>query len=239
MHARIMREVILPAVNGMAADGIPYAGFLYAGVMIDAAGNPKVLEFNCRLGDPETQPIMVRLKSDLVDLVEHGVNGTLDRAEAEWDRRAALGVVLAARGYPESPDAGRRHRRSRPRDAGNASRLQGLPRRHRARIGGKVVVSGGRVLCVTALGDSVKQAQRAAYAAVAEIQFAGMQYRGDIGHRATRAAGRADVRWTSPVPATTSGRCNRASSTRSRRSTGSRFAATNGRGRRAAAASRG
>ena len=106
MHARIMREVILPTVNGMAADGIPYAGFLYAGVMIDAAGNPKVLEFNCRLGDPETQPIMVRLKSDLVDLVEHGVNGTLDRVEAEWDRRAALGVVLAARGYPESPDAG-------------------------------------------------------------------------------------------------------------------------------------
>ena len=102
-----MREVILPAVNGMAADGIPYSGFLYAGVMIDAAGNPKVLEFNCRLGDPETQPIMVRLKSDLVDLVEHGVNGTLDRAgRVEWDRRAALGVVLAARGYPDNPTTG-------------------------------------------------------------------------------------------------------------------------------------
>src|SRR6185436_2064053 len=125
MHARIMREVILPTVNGMAADGIPYAGFLYAGVMIDAAGNPRVLEFNCRLGDPETQPIMVRLKSDLVDLVEHGVNGTRDRD-------------------------------------------------------GKVRVAGGRVLCVTAIGDSVRQAQRAAYATVAEIQFAGMQYRSDI-----------------------------------------------------------
>ena len=116
IHARIMREVILPAVNGMAADGIPYTGFLYAGVMIDAAGNPKVLEFNCRLGDPETQPIMVRLKSDLVDLVEHGVNGTLDRVEAEWDRRAALGVVLAARGYPDSPRPGDVDRRPRPRD---------------------------------------------------------------------------------------------------------------------------
>ena len=189
MHARIMREVILPTVNGMAADGIPYAGFLYAGVMIDAAGNPKVLEFNCRLGDPETQPIMIRLKSDLVDLVEHGVNGTLDRVEAEWDRRAALGVVLAARGYPENPGIGRCHRRSRPRDAGHASRLQGLPRRNDAGSDGKVVVSGGRVLCVTALGDSVKQAQRAAYATVAEIQFAGMQYRGDIGHRATANRG--------------------------------------------------
>ena len=186
MHARIMREVILPAVNGMAGDGIPYAGFLYAGVMIDAAGNPKVLEFNCRLGDPETQPIMVRLKSDLVDLLQHGVNGTLDRAEAEWDRRAALGVVLAAAGYPDNPRAG--------------DVIEGLGRVTRdthpdctvfhagtAPDRDKVVVSGGRVLCVTALGDSVKQAQRAAYAAVAEIHFAGMQYRGDIGHRAVVA----------------------------------------------------
>jgi len=186
MHARIMREVILPAVNGMASDGIPYAGFLYAGVMIDAAGNPKVLEFNCRLGDPETQPIMVRLKSDLVDLIEHGVNGTLDRADAEWDRRAALGVVLAAAGYPDSPRAG--------------DVVEGLDRVTRdthpdckvfhagtAQDRDKVVVSGGRVLCITALGDSVRQAQRAAYAAVAEIHFAGMQYRGDIGHRAIAA----------------------------------------------------
>ena len=186
MHARIMREVILPAINGMAADGIPYAGFLYAGVMIDAAGNPKVLEFNCRLGDPETQPIVVRLKSDLIDLIEHAVNGTLDRAEAEWDRRAALGVVLAARGYPESPRAGdiiegldgvtaNSHPDCMVFHAGTAQEE------------GKVVVAGGRVLCVTALGDSVKQAQRAAYAAVAEIHFAGMQYRSDIGHRALAA----------------------------------------------------
>ncbi len=186
MHARIMREVILPTVNGMAADGIPYAGFLYAGVMVDASGQPKVLEFNCRLGDPETQPIMVRLKSDLVDLVEHGVNGTLDRAEAAWDRRAALGVVLAARGYPENPVPG--------------DVIEGLdrvnPETHpdckvfhagTAQDQGRVVVAGGRVLCVTALGDSVKQAQRAAYAALAEIQFGGMQYRGDIGHRAVAA----------------------------------------------------
>ena len=186
MHARIMREVILPAVNGMAVDGIPYSGFLYAGVMIDSAGNPKVLEFNCRLGDPETQPIMVRLKSDLVDLVEHAVNGSLDRADAEWDRRAALGVVLAAHGYPENPRAG---------DV--IEGLNGVTRDSHpdcvvfhagtALDQGKVVVAGGRVLCITALGDSVKQAQRAAYAAVAEIRFAGMQYRADIGHRALAA----------------------------------------------------
>jgi phosphoribosylamine--glycine ligase len=183
VHARIMREAILPAVNGMAAEGIAYTGFLYAGVMVDAAGNPKVLEFNCRLGDPETQPIMVRLKSDLVDLVLHALGGTLDRAEAEWDRRAALGVVLAAPGYPDSPRTG--------------DVIEGLERitsdthpdckvfhAGTALDGGKVVVSGGRVLCVTALGDSVRQAQRVAYAAVADIHFPGMQYRGDIGHRA-------------------------------------------------------
>ena len=106
LHARIMREIITPAVSGMAADGMPYTGFLYAGVMIDGAGHPKVLEFNCRLGDPETQPIMARLKSDLVDLVEHAVRGTLDTTEAEWDRSAALGVVLAAAGYPDAPSKG-------------------------------------------------------------------------------------------------------------------------------------
>lgn len=183
MHARIMREVIVPTVEGMAADGIPYSGFLYAGVMIDTAGTPRVLEFNCRLGDPETQPIMARLRSDLADLAEHAARGTLDRVEAEWDRRAALGVVLAAAGYPESPRRG---------DA-----ITGLDRIDEARHpdvavfhagtaleGGQVVTNGGRVLCVTALGDSVKQAQRAAYAAIAEIRFDGMQYRTDIGHRA-------------------------------------------------------
>jgi phosphoribosylamine--glycine ligase len=183
LHARIMREVILPTVSGMAADGIPYTGFLYAGVMIDGAGNPKVLEFNCRLGDPETQPIMLRLKSNLVELVLHAVNGTLDAAEAEWDRRAALGVVVAAHGYPDHPRSG---------DA-----IDGLaritPETHPGckvfhagtmLAAGKIIASGGRVLCVTALGDSVKQAQRAAYAAVGEIHLEGMQYRTDIGHRA-------------------------------------------------------
>jgi phosphoribosylamine--glycine ligase len=183
LHARIMREVILPTVAGMAADGIPYSGFLYAGVMIDDTGTPRVLEFNCRLGDPETQPIMVRLKSDLVDLVLHAINGTLDRVEAEWDRRAALGVVLAAYGYPDAPRKG--------------DLIDGLervtPATHpdckvfHAGTGiedGKVAVTGGRVLCVTALGDSVRQAQRSAYAAIAEIAFPGMQYRTDIGHRA-------------------------------------------------------
>jgi phosphoribosylamine--glycine ligase len=183
LHARLMREVILPTVQGMAADGIPYTGFLYAGVMIDAQGVPRVLEFNCRLGDPETQPIMARLKSDLVELLDHAVDGTLDQAHAEWDRRTALCVVLAAHGYPEAPRRG---------DA-----VEGLervtPATHpdvvvfhagTALEGNRVVASGGRVLGVTALGDSVRQAQRAAYAAIGTIRFDGMQYRTDIGHRA-------------------------------------------------------
>jgi phosphoribosylamine--glycine ligase len=183
LHARLMREVILPTVQGMAADGIPYTGFLYAGVMIDAQGVPRVLEFNCRLGDPETQPIMARLKSDLVELLDHAVDGTLDQAHAEWDRRTALCVVLAAHGYPEAPRRG---------DA-----IEGLervtPTAHpdvvvfhagTALEGNRVVASGGRVLGVTALGDSVRQAQRAAYAAIGTIRFDGMQYRTDIGHRA-------------------------------------------------------
>ena len=186
LHARIMREVILPTVAGMASDGIPYTGFLYAGVMIDDAGNLQVLEFNCRMGDPETQPIIVRLKSDLLDLLEHASNGTLDTIDAEWDRRAALGVVLAAHGYPGEPRKG---------DA-----ITGLERvtaqahpdckvfhAGTARDDGRIVVSGGRALCVTALGDSLKQAQRAAYAAIADIRFDGMQYRTDIGHRALAA----------------------------------------------------
>jgi phosphoribosylamine---glycine ligase len=186
LHARIMREIILPTVNGMAADGIPYTGFLYAGVMIDSAGHPKTLEFNCRMGDPETQPIMARLKSDLVDLVEHAVNGMLDAVEGEWDRRTALGVVLAAAGYPEQPRKG---------DA-----IHGLERitaethpnvvvfhAGTSQADGETVVSGGRVLCVTALADSVRQAQRAAYAAIADIGFAGMQFRKDIGYRALAA----------------------------------------------------
>jgi phosphoribosylamine--glycine ligase len=185
LHARIMREIVLPAVNGMAADGIAYTGFLYAGVMVDG-GAPRVLEFNCRLGDPETQPIMMRLKSDLVDLVLHAVDGTLDRAEAEWDRRTALAVVLAAHGYPDAPRKGdvidgldritaQAHPDCRIFHAGTADDH------------GRTVVNGGRVLAVTALGDSVRQAQRAAYAAIAEVRFDGMQYRSDIGHRALAA----------------------------------------------------
>ena len=183
VHARIMREVIVPAIGGMAAEGAPYSGFLYAGVMIDASGAPRVLEFNCRLGDPEAQPIMARLRSDLVDLVEHALSGTLDRVEAEWDRRAALTVVLAAEGYPDSPRRG--------------AAIDGLdrvtPQTHpgvtvfhagTAADGARFCVNGGRVLGVTALGDSLRQAQRAAYAAIAQVHFDGMQYRSDIGHRA-------------------------------------------------------
>ena len=186
IHARVMREIILPSVAGMAKDGLPYTGFLYAGLMIDKAGNVKTLEFNCRMGDPETQPIILRLKSDLLELVEHAVAGTLDKAEAEWDRRCALGVVLAAQGYPEAP------RKDDP--------IEGLPGKpaedaHVFHAGtrleqGAVLTSGGRVLCVTALGDSVRLAQKRAYEALEPIRFAGMQYRRDIGHRAIRVVGR-------------------------------------------------
>ena len=179
IHARVMREIILPAVQGMAKDGIPYVGFLYAGLMIDPAGNPRTLEFNCRLGDPETQPILLRLKSDLLELIERALAGALDRASANWDRRAALGVVLAAAGYPEEPRKG---------DA-----IEGLPKPaedcHVFQAGtrldsGRLVTNGGRVLCVTALGDSIRMARARAYEAVERIRFDGMQYRRDIGHRA-------------------------------------------------------
>ncbi|HEY1438839.1 MAG TPA: phosphoribosylamine--glycine ligase [Casimicrobiaceae bacterium] len=182
VHARIMREIIVPAVDGMAADGIPYSGFLYAGVMIDNEGNPRTLEFNCRLGDPETQPIMMRLKTDLVELLEHAVEGRLDRIDADWDRRAALGVVLAAAGYPDAPRKG--------------AAISGLEAARddckvfhaaTAQEGERIVTAGGRVLCVTALGETLRQAQRTAYAAVSGIHFDGMQYRGDIGHRALDA----------------------------------------------------
>ena len=181
VHARVMREIILPAVQGMAQDGTPYTGFLYAGLMIDGAGNPRTLEFNCRLGDPETQPIILRLKSDLLDLVDHAIDGTLDTTDAAWDRRAALGVVLAAGGYPEEPRKG--------------DRIEGLPKpaadcrvfHAGTRLEGKTVLTnGGRVLCVTALGDSVKIARTRAYRAVDAIRFDGMQYRKDIGHRAVK-----------------------------------------------------
>ncbi|MEY3944193.1 MAG: Phosphoribosylamine--glycine ligase [Pseudomonadota bacterium] len=181
VHARAMREVIMPTIRGMEKDGIPYTGFLYAGLMIDAQGKPKTLEFNCRMGDPETQPIMMRLKSDLFDVMMAATSESLDKIELEWDRRVALGVVLAAAGYPLNPRKG---------DA-----ISGLPADSLEAMvfhagtteqDGKVLTSGGRVLCVTALGDSVRQAQQKAYAAVAGVQFDGMQYRKDIGYRAIK-----------------------------------------------------
>ena len=182
LHARVMREIIQPAIAGMAKDGTPYTGFLYAGLMIDKAGNPKTLEFNCRLGDPETQPIMLRLKSDLLALVEHALAGTLDRASADWDRRSALGVVLAASGYPGEPRKGdeitvlpRPTEDCRIFHAGTT--LEVKPG------GTRLVTNGGRVLCVTALGGSLKMARARAYAAVDAIRFDGMQLRKDIGHR--------------------------------------------------------
>jgi phosphoribosylamine---glycine ligase len=183
VHARIMREVIAPTIAGMAAEGTPYQGFLYAGVMIDAIGAPRVLEFNCRLGDPETQPIMARLRSDLVALVMHAQDGTLDRVEAEWDRRAALTVVLAAAGYPDQP---RRGDIVEGLDRVTPQTHPGVTVFHAGTIadGSDVKVNGGRVVGVTALGDSLRQAQRAAYAAIASIRFDGMQYRTDIGYRA-------------------------------------------------------
>ncbi|MGD9951428.1 MAG: phosphoribosylamine--glycine ligase [Burkholderiales bacterium] len=181
LHARVMREIVQPAIEGMAKDGTPYTGFLYAGLMIDAAGNPRTLEFNCRLGDPETQPILIRLKTDLVELLDAAVDGRLGEAEADWDRRAALGVVLAAHGYPEAPRKG---------DA-----IAGLPEpAEDCRVfhagtrldGDRLVTSGGRVLCVTALGDNLRAARSRAYAAVERIRFDGAQYRKDIGHRALK-----------------------------------------------------
>jgi phosphoribosylamine--glycine ligase len=182
IHARVMREVIQPTLHGMAQEGMPYTGFLYAGLMVDEAGNIKVLEYNCRMGDPETQPIMLRLKCDLVDLLDAAVAGRLEQVEAQWDRRVALGVVLAAAGYPDAPRKG--------------DVIHGLPKEpsmdadfHVYHAGtalqdDKVVTSGGRVLCVTALGDNVRMAQKRAYEVVDQIRFDGMQCRRDIGHRA-------------------------------------------------------
>src|SRR3990167_3920022 len=179
IHAKVMREIIRPTIQGMAKDGIRYTGFLYAGLMIDKNGNPKTLEFNCRMGDPETQPIMLRMKSDFVGLLEHAVNGTLDKAEADWDRRTALGVVQAAAGYPDTPRKG---------DVIHGL-PQGLQDAHVFHAGtslvdGQVVTSGGRILCVTALGNTVKQAQSRAYEIADGITFDGRQMRRDIGYRA-------------------------------------------------------
>ena len=179
VHARALREVIMPTVQGMESEGITYTGFLYAGLMISPDGGIKVLEFNCRMGDPETQPIMMRLKSDYAVIVEHAIAGTLDKVEAEWDRRTALGVVMAAANYPGTPRKG--------------DVITGVPKAtddaHVFHAGttmldGKVVTSGGRVLCVVALGDMVKLAQKRAYEVTDQIHFDGAQMRRDIGYRA-------------------------------------------------------
>ncbi|MFY7966769.1 MAG: phosphoribosylamine--glycine ligase [Polynucleobacter sp.] len=181
IHARAMREVIMPTVLGMKADGIPYTGFLYAGLMISPDGRIKTLEFNCRMGDPETQPIMARLESDLVNALDKAIDGKLDEVELKWDRRIALGVVLAAHQYPDTPRSG--------------DRISGIPAPTNDQIvfhagtkihDGNLLTSGGRVLCVVGLADTVKAAQQKAYSAVQQIHFDGMQYRKDIGFRAIK-----------------------------------------------------
>ena len=183
VYGRAMREIILPTVRGMEKDGVPFTGFLYAGLMIDGQGQPKTLEFNTRMGDPETQPILMRLKTDFVDVLLAATDGRLDQVELEWDRRTALGVVMAAAGYPESPRKG--------------DLISGLPAEaddamvfhagSELDAEGKPRTSGGRVLCVTSLADSVRQAQQRAYDVTRGIHFDGMQYRRDIGHRAIKS----------------------------------------------------
>lgn len=181
LHARALREIILPTVRGMEKDGIVYTGFLYAGLMIGADGSLKTLEFNCRMGDPETQPILARLKTDLVDVMEHAVSGRLDEIELDWDRRTALGVVMAAHGYPDAPRKGDVITGIPPEAEDSMTFHAGT-----ALKDGVLQVTGGRVLCVVGLADTVKAAQRAAYAAVGQIHFDGMQYRTDIGYRALK-----------------------------------------------------
>jgi len=183
VHARVMREIIQPTIAGMAKEGMPFTGFLYAGLMIDAAGKPRTVEFNARLGDPEAQVLLMRLKSDLLDLLLHATDGTLNQVELQWDRRFALGVVMAAAGYPQSPRKGdviagipAATADAQVFHAGTALDAQG-----------RLVTSGGRVLCVAALGDSARTAQQAAYQMLTPISFAGAQWRTDIGHRAIKA----------------------------------------------------
>jgi phosphoribosylamine--glycine ligase len=182
VHARVMHEIILPTVEGMARDGIEFTGFLYAGLMIDDKGQPKTLEFNTRMGDPETQPIMLRLKSDLFEVLWHATDGTLDAVELQWDRRVALGVVMAAAGYPEAPRQGNRITGLPVADAEDAVVFHAGT----TLAGEQVLTSGGRVLCVTALGDSTRAAQQRAYDVLRHVHFDGAQYRTDIGHRAIR-----------------------------------------------------
>ncbi|ASA55568.1 phosphoribosylamine--glycine ligase [Vibrio gazogenes] len=180
IHNRIMEQVIYPTVEGMAAEGHPYTGFLYAGLMIDSQGNPKVIEYNCRFGDPETQPIMMRLQSDLVELCQTAIAGKLDQAESKWDPRASIGIVLAAGGYPG--------------DYNKGDVISGLPQADTegekvfhagtSEKDGHVVTSGGRVLCATALGNTVSEAQQRAYALAKQIQWDGVFCRSDIGYRA-------------------------------------------------------
>ena len=181
VHARALREVIMPTVKGMESDGIPYTGFLYAGLMIGPDGKIKTLEFYCRMGDPETQPIMARLRSDLVSALDHAVDGKLNEIDLEWDRRTALGVVLAAHHYPDTPR--------------NGDVISGVPIDTEDQItfhagtkllDGKLVTSGGRVMCVVGLSDTVRGAQQKAYEAIEKIKFDGMQYRKDIGYRAIK-----------------------------------------------------
>ncbi len=181
IHARVMREVIQPTLRGMEQDGILFTGFLYAGLMIKPDGSLKVLEFNCRMGDPETQPIMMRLKSDLVDLVDAAIDGHLDKVQADWDRRVALGVVLAAHNYPDTP-----RKNDVIHGLGKATDDSHVFHAGTALKDGHVVTAGGRVLCVTALGDTVKSAQKRAYEITDDIRFDGMQFRRDIGHRAIK-----------------------------------------------------
>jgi phosphoribosylamine--glycine ligase len=192
IHARAMREIILPTIKGMAQDGIPFTGFLYAGLMIDAQGQPKTLEFNCRMGDPETQPIMMRLKSDLFDVMMAATSGQLDQIELDWDRRPALGVVMAAHGYPLNPRKGDlvtglpsldslKQADAMVFHAGTVTPPPGLGGK------GEVLSAGGRVLCVTALGHTVKEAQKRAYEIADVIAFAGAQFRTDIGFRAIKS----------------------------------------------------
>jgi phosphoribosylamine--glycine ligase len=179
VHGKAMREIILPTIRGMEKDGIVFTGFLYAGLMIDANGQPKTLEFNCRMGDPETQPIMMRLKSDLYDVMIAATSGGLDQVELEWDRRTALGVVMAAAGYPMDPRKG--------------DLITGLPKPTPEAMvfhagttprNGQTFTAGGRVLCVTVLATTVKAAQMHVYEVLKDIHFDGAQFRRDIGHRA-------------------------------------------------------